>query len=76
MLKKLVVFLLLLIFISGCEEEVSVDEYKEMKEGMEYLTSEKMDGRLTGTEGNDLTVKYLEDKFKEIDLAMMNSVTI
>ncbi|MEK3956059.1 M28 family metallopeptidase [Psychrobacillus sp. FSL K6-1464] len=73
MLKKLVVFLLLLIFISGCEEEVSVDEYKEMKEGMEYLTSEKMDGRLTGTEGNDLTVKYLEGKFKEIDLAMMNS---
>lgn len=72
MFKKLIVFLLLLVFLSGCKEEVSVDEYKEMKDIMEDLTSDEMDGRLTGTEGNDLTVKYLEEKFKDIDLVTMN----
>ena len=41
---------------------------KDIKQHIEYLASEKLQGRLTGTEGERLATKYVADYFKSIGL--------
>lgn len=60
-------FLLILIVISlvGCENS---DEYKSLKDHVEVLTSDDMNGRYTGTKGNDLAGDFIYTKFEELGL--------
>ncbi|MDC0049033.1 M28 family peptidase [Verrucomicrobia bacterium] len=41
---------------------------KDIKQHIEYLASEKLQGRLTGTEGEKLATKYVADYFKSLGL--------
>ena len=60
---------ILLIVLSGFDDngkdEVEVDSIQEM---VVRLTSDEMEGRLTGTTGNNKAVQFIEEKYKEIGL--------
>lgn len=64
--------ILMTIFLVGCSEEA---DYGQLEETIKLLTSDEMDGRLTGTKGNDLALSFLEEKFREIGLEPINSDT-
>lgn len=68
--KILIGAILMTIFLTGCSEEV---DYAELEETIKILTSDEMDGRLTGTKGNDLSLSFIEEKFREIGLEPINS---
>lgn len=67
---KLVLFFVAIVLITGCESVSKVMDEESMffRDVIEKLTSDEMRGRLTGTEGNDRTVQFLESQFKEIGL--------
>ncbi|MCG3087090.1 M28 family metallopeptidase [Sporosarcina cyprini] len=70
--KVLIGAILMTIFLTGCSEEV---DYAELEETIKILTSDEMDGRLTGTKGNDLALSFIEEKFQEIGLEPISSDT-
>ncbi|MBD7985447.1 Zn-dependent exopeptidase M28 [Sporosarcina sp. Sa2YVA2] len=57
--------ILMTIFLVGCSQE---SDYGQLEETIKILTSDEMDGRLTGTKGNDLALSFIEEKFREIGL--------
>lgn len=63
-MKKLL-FLSLLVAISGCKTEPKVAENK-IKEDVFYLADDKLEGRQTGTHGEVLASEYIIKRFKEI----------
>jgi aminopeptidase YwaD len=70
--KNLVIAILMTIFLVGCSEEA---DYGQLEETIKLLTSDEMDGRLTGTKGNDLALPFIEEKFREIGLEPINADT-
>jgi hypothetical protein len=75
--------LLVLSLLSGCSKKGVVDANKQLKFFTEFknnintdnimstikeLSSQKYDGRLSGTEGNTLAGKYISEYFKKIGL--------
>ncbi|WDV45033.1 M28 family peptidase [Clostridiaceae bacterium M8S5] len=67
---KLIFFIVLSIF---CLMACSLETYRGNKDiviedALEYLASNKCDGRLVGTKGNKLAEEYIADKFKEFGL--------
>jgi len=46
------------------------DLEKRLKKHIVYLASKKLEGRGTGTKGNELAAQYLEKEFKKIGLAV------
>ncbi len=70
--KVLMSAILMTIFLAGCSEEA---DYAQVEETIKILTSDEMNGRLTGTKGNDLALSFIEEKFQEIGLEPISSDT-
>ena len=66
-------FLLLLLFIGGCtsQKKIVVDDdplLPRIKKHIEYLADDKLEGRRTGTKGEELAMQYISEQFKDIGL--------
>jgi len=66
MKRNLFFALFTIILLVGCSQKNT--ENSILEETVAKLTSNDMDGRLTGTMGNDLAITYLEEQFKTIGL--------
>ncbi|ACB85743.1 M28 family metallopeptidase [Natranaerobius thermophilus] len=53
---------------SVAKGEEGTNYHDNMEYHLDFLIDEELAGRKVGTEGNETTVKYLEDKFKEYGL--------
>lgn len=81
-MKKLA-FLLILLSIIGvsCSSEnqkletkdPKIDAIAEMKNHLEYLASDELEGRETGTQGEIKAAEYIADEFKKLGLTPMGS---
>ncbi len=60
---KRIVLLLILAVVVGC---TSVE--KSVKESMEYLASDELEGRATGTTGIEKAAVFIEDYFEAHDI--------
>lgn len=67
--KTLFSIILVTLFLVGCSDDT---EYSHLEDTIRILTSDEMDGRLTGTKGNDLALSFIEEKFREIGLEPIN----
>ena len=66
---RLAVTLFLFIFIISCSSE---NTYKnKMKSDVEYLSSDQLEGRSTGSKGANLAGKYIKNRFKELNIKPM-----
>lgn len=66
---RLAVILFLFIFIISCSSE---NTYKnKMKSDVEYLSSDQLEGRSTGSKGANLAGKYIKNRFKELNIKPM-----
>jgi len=66
---RLAVTLFLFIFIISCSSE---NTYKnKMKPDVEYLSSDQLEGRSTGSKGANLAGKYIKNRFKELNIKPM-----
>ena len=66
---RLAVILFLFIFIISCSSE---NTYKnKMKSDVEYLSSDQLEGRSTGSKGANLAGKYIKNRFKELSIKPM-----
>ncbi|MCM3743237.1 M28 family metallopeptidase [Sporosarcina luteola] len=63
--KVLIGAILTTIFLVGCNDN---NDYGQLEKIIQQLTSDEMNGRLTGTRGNDLALSFIEEKFQEIGL--------
>ena len=59
----------LVLFLTQCNSE-SVDSYEmsDMKADLEYLASDELEGRETGTQGEALAAQFIAEKFKDLGL--------
>ncbi len=68
-MKKLIL-LVAVILLNGCKSEPELKEVTitsdEVKEIVEYLASDAIQGRDTGSEGIELSAQYLENKFEAL----------
>lgn len=63
--------LLVALFIAGCNHEVSefqVVDSDQILADVEYLASDELEGRLTGTEGSRMAQEYIEQRFEKLGL--------
>ncbi|PHS36437.1 MAG: hypothetical protein COA82_00215 [Alkaliphilus sp.] len=71
-LKILIIFIVLSLALLGCEskEDLAFREINttRVKEHIKVLTSDEFEGRMIGTAGNEKTVEYIVNHFKEIGL--------
>lgn len=65
-MKKLI-FLMFLTLIAACKNEPRTASNK-MSEDVTYLASDALEGRQTGTKGEELALEYLTKRFQEIGL--------
>ena len=66
-LLKIKLFPLLVIILFGCQKNNSI--LKEIKEDVIYLSDDKLEGRETGTIGEDLALTYIKNRFHQIGVA-------
>ncbi|CDI48387.1 M28 family metallopeptidase [Clostridium tetani] len=76
-MKRFINFILALcltIFHSSFNQFVSIDNFNsnKVKKHIEYLSSDKLDGRLAGSNTNLEAANYIEDKFKEYGFEPFN----
>ncbi len=55
--------LLLLLIAASCSKNKSAVTAKELREHIQYLSSDSLKGRLTGTPGDSLAAEYIKAKF-------------
>ncbi len=60
-------FLIVLLIAFSCKEDTKVEESK-IKEDVFFLADDKLQGRQTGSEGEQLAAEYISKRFKEIGL--------
>lgn len=75
-------FILFLILFISCEQQpaeqtsqnaaINVDR-EQVLQDVEYLSSDELEGRKTGTEGSRMAQEYIEDRFKSLGLSMINN---
>jgi Zn-dependent M28 family amino/carboxypeptidase len=63
-MKKLI-FLLVIIAVSSCKPKEVVVTSEQVQEIVDYLASDAIEGRDTGSDGIELSAQFLEKKFKE-----------
>ncbi|NND76738.1 MAG: M20/M25/M40 family metallo-hydrolase [Flavobacteriales bacterium] len=68
-----IVFAIALLAFSCSQPEVRVYGLEEMKRDLEYLASDELEGRETGTQGEALAAQYISEAFKELRLMPMGS---
>lgn len=76
-MKRFTTFILTLcltIFQFSFNQFISIDNFNsnKVKEHIEYLSSDKLDGRLTGSETNLEAANYIKNKFKEYGFKPFN----
>lgn len=81
--KLLWISLLFILLLSGCSvtnnkaqntSQKDNQEKTQLEKDMEYLTSDKCDGRRPGTSGNKAAGDYIEERFEEIGLKPLDQV--
>lgn len=65
-------FLIVLLFAFSCKEDAKVVESK-IKEDVLFLADDKLEGRQTGSEGEQLAAEFISKRFKEIGLESKGS---
>ena len=69
MFRFLIVFLLIATIASAQKtRKADKETLKYLKENIEYLSSDKLEGRRAGTTGESLAADFIANKFKEIGL--------
>ena len=69
MFRLLIVFLLIATIASAQKtRKADKETLKYLKENIEYLSSDKLEGRRAGTSGESLAADFIANKFKEIGL--------
>jgi len=69
MFRLLIVFLLIATIASAQKtRKADKETLKYLKENIEYLSSDKLEGRRAGTTGESLAADFIANKFKEIGL--------
>lgn len=61
-----------IVLLCGCTQKKMTEEEEKIASDIQYLTSDESDGRRPGTQGNEYTREYLEDRFREIGLGAYN----
>lgn len=77
-IKLLPLFLILLISIASCAQDGSDREptgdsltiYEQALLDVQYLASDELEGRRTGTEGSRMAQEYIEQRFEALGLGM------
>lgn len=67
-----ILLLILILFLVACSNDAmkpGAGLENSLEATMRILTSKELKGRLTGTEGNEKAILYIENRFKEIGLA-------
>jgi len=73
---KVYFWLLTLLFLGSCKSTIKIpgdDPIQEMVSHMVFLSSDSMEGRETGTEGEQKAANYLATAFKKMGLKPMGS---
>ncbi len=69
--------LFIIVFIAGCTGTSTVDfpaiDADNILQHIKVLSSDEFEGRSPGSKGESLTVAYIEDQFKKIDLKPGNT---
>ena len=60
-------FLIFLSFLISCKPETHQET--RIQEDVTYLASEELEGRQTGTRGEKKAAKYIQNRFKELELS-------
>ena len=60
-------FLIFLSFLISCKPETHQET--RIQEDVIYLASEELEGRQTGTRGEKKAAKYIQNRFKELELS-------
>ena len=60
-------FLIFLTFLISCKPETHQET--RIQEDVTYLASEELEGRQTGTRGEKKAAKYIQNRFKELELS-------
>ncbi|MBP6415767.1 MAG: M20/M25/M40 family metallo-hydrolase [Chitinophagaceae bacterium] len=71
-------FLLALLFLAGCSAPKNIAKsdtqtIDNLKAHIQYLADDKLEGRRTGTPGEELAMQYISKQFKEIGLTPMGT---
>jgi Zn-dependent M28 family amino/carboxypeptidase len=72
-LSSLLLLLFLLITTVQCAPDTTpydVVDHRQLLEDVEYLASDLLEGRKTGTEGSRMAQEYIEERFETLGLAM------
>jgi hypothetical protein len=72
-MKKFYSFLLIAVIINGCSttkdiytsSDITVEE---LKQHVKYLASDELEGRKSGSKGNEIAARYIADQFKSYGL--------
>ena len=67
-MKKIALSILLLAFSNFLLIAQNKEVIDKMKEEVNYLASDKLEGRETGTASEKLAARYIRDKFKEYNV--------
>ncbi|OZV70874.1 M28 family peptidase [Winogradskyella aurantia] len=65
---KKILLLFILVAVAGCKSEPQIAENK-IKEDVTILADDKLEGRQTGTKGEELAAEYIVGRFKDIGLS-------
>ena len=67
----LLTYILCLLILVSCNYKIEFteDQIPELKADIEYLSSDEMEGRLVGSEGEKLAAEYISKRFTELGLA-------
>ena len=69
-MKNITIYLLIIsnaLVAQNCE--INESSISWLKKDIEYLSDDKLEGRETGTQGEILALKYLENRFHEVGLS-------
>ncbi len=66
-----ILFLFPILFLLSCQDSHSISE--QLEKHVNYLASDKLEGRYPTTEGDSLSQMYIENIFKENGLESLNS---
>ncbi|WP_026476344.1 M28 family peptidase [Alkaliphilus transvaalensis] len=68
---RLLILFFVMMIISGCGRDQNFTgqlKLENIQEHLLYFTNEELEGRLVGSEGNQLVVNYIDDYFRKIEL--------
>ncbi|HMJ70647.1 MAG TPA: M28 family peptidase [Cyclobacteriaceae bacterium] len=60
------------LFAQGPEPYASMIDIKDLKENLTILSSDALEGRLTGTRGQKMAAAFIADHFQQLDLTPVN----